>query len=150
MTLLLCPSAEEDANDPEPFLGLEEELEEAPASSESASAQGTFRMKEKGHEGSRGGAAYQWQQAEAQARQTPHPARGGGTRARWTRGVWAGRNLRPSAAGRGRQEREPEACREAEREVEGILFLEWEDYKNNRPESRAGHQKGLPVKGVHR
>lgn len=113
MTLLLCPSAEEDANDPEPFLELEEEMEEAPASSESASAQGTFRMKEKGHEGAGEGQPYRWQQAEAQARQTPHPAPGGGTRARWTGGVCAGRNLRPSAAWRGQQEREPEACREA-------------------------------------
>lgn len=31
-----------------------------------------------------------------------------------------------------------------EGEVEEILFLEWEDYKNNRPESRVQNQKGHP------
>lgn len=28
--------------------------------------------------------------------------------------------------------------------MEEILFLEWEDYKNNRTESRVRNQKGLP------
>lgn len=50
MTLLLCPSAEEDPEEPEPFLELEEELEEAPASSESASPKRAFRIKEEGYE----------------------------------------------------------------------------------------------------
>lgn len=31
-----------------------------------------------------------------------------------------------------------------EREVEEILFLEWEDYKNNRTENRVRNQKELP------
>lgn len=50
VTLLVCPSAEEDPKEPEPLLELEEEMEEAPSSSESTSPKGTFKIKEKGHE----------------------------------------------------------------------------------------------------
>lgn len=66
MTLLLCPSAEGDPEEPEPFLELEEETEEAPASSESASPKGAFRIKEEGYERvTREGQPYQRQQAQA-------------------------------------------------------------------------------------
>lgn len=65
MTLLLCPSADEDPEEPEPFLELEEEMEAAPASSESASPKGAFRIKEEGHERVvREGQPYQRQQAQ--------------------------------------------------------------------------------------
>ena len=61
MTLFLCPSATRDPKEPEPFLELEEETEEAPASSASASPKGTCRIKEKGRERVVGeGYTYQW------------------------------------------------------------------------------------------
>lgn len=61
MILFLCPSAEEDLKDPEPF----PEMEEAPASSESASPKGAFRIKEGRHERVTGeGQPYQRQQAQ--------------------------------------------------------------------------------------
>lgn len=90
---------------------MEEEMEEAPTSSES---KGTFRIK-KGHERGTGeGQSYQRQQAEAYVRQTPSPAPGGGKRGLAGLRIWAGRSLRPAAWGWGLwQERGPEAPGEA-------------------------------------
>lgn len=58
-------------------------------------------------------------------------------------GLWGKTAEGPSSLGAGRKEILRPVER-PEREVEEILSLEWEDYKNNRPESRVRHQKGLP------
>lgn len=119
MTLLLCPSAEEDANAPDPFL----EVEEAPASSESAFPQRTFRTKEKGH--GRG-----WGRGShiSGHRLRPKPDRSHIQHlevvrgARWIRGAGQEETQGPQQPGRAGGKDSLRPAERPEREVEEIYF----------------------------